>query len=157
MSHSSAPYIVLLGGVVLICAVIIAYRLQKLTAQRIDAGRRASAALEEMYRATKALRARHGLADVTQPDGIASNEGDIAENRRAERSRPFARRQMPQMADHRAVIDGLRQVLQHDQKQHADTERQRRRQHVPAAGHGARSLKQRGGAANKRTGKVRHG
>lgn len=67
MSHSSAPYIVLLGGVVLICAVIIAYRLQKLTAQRIDAERRASAALEEMNRATKELRARHGNDPPADP------------------------------------------------------------------------------------------
>ena len=67
MSHNSAPYIVLLGGVVLICAVIIAYRLQKLSAQRIDAERRASAALEEMNRATKELRARHGNDPPADP------------------------------------------------------------------------------------------
>jgi len=67
VSHNSAPYIVLLGGVVLICAVIIAYRLQKLSAQRIDAERRASAALEEMNRATKELRARHGNDPPADP------------------------------------------------------------------------------------------
>lgn len=60
MSHNPALYVVVLGGVVLICAVSIAYRLQKLSAQRVDAERRASAALEEMNRATKELRARHG-------------------------------------------------------------------------------------------------
>jgi cytochrome c-type biogenesis protein CcmH/NrfG len=59
VSHNSALYIVLLGSVVLICAVSIAYRLQKLSAQRVDAERRASAALEEMNRATKELRTRH--------------------------------------------------------------------------------------------------
>jgi hypothetical protein len=67
VSHNSAPYIVLLGGVVLICAVIIAYRLQKLSAQRIDAERRAAAALEEMNRATKELRARHGNDPPADP------------------------------------------------------------------------------------------
>ena len=67
MTHNPAPYVVLLGGVVLICAISIAYRLQKLSAQRVDAERRASAALEEMNRATKELRARHGNDPADDP------------------------------------------------------------------------------------------
>jgi uncharacterized membrane protein len=60
VKHNTALYIGMLGVVVLICAISIAYRLQKLAAQRVDAEKRASVAFEEMNRATKELRARHG-------------------------------------------------------------------------------------------------
>jgi hypothetical protein len=60
VKHNTALYIGMLGAVVMICAISIAYRLQKLAAQRVDAEQRASVAFEEMNRATKELRARHG-------------------------------------------------------------------------------------------------
>ena len=70
MQQNPALHVVFIGGVVLICAICIlsiAYRLQKLSAQRVDAARRASAALEEMNRATKELRARHGNDPADDP------------------------------------------------------------------------------------------
>lgn len=67
MSQHPALYIGLIGAVVLICAISIAYRLQKLAAQRVDAEKRAAAALEEMNRATKELRARHGNDPAADP------------------------------------------------------------------------------------------
>jgi hypothetical protein len=60
VKHNTALYIGMLGVVVMICVISIAYRLQKLAAQRVDAEKRASVAFEEMNRATKELRARHG-------------------------------------------------------------------------------------------------
>ena len=54
MKHNTALYIGMLGVVVLICAISIAYRLQKLAAQRVDAEKRASVAFEEMNRAIEA-------------------------------------------------------------------------------------------------------
>jgi cytochrome c-type biogenesis protein CcmH/NrfG len=70
VQQNPALHVVFIGGVVLICAICIlsiAYRLQKHAAQRVDAERRASAALEEMNRATKELRARHGNDPADDP------------------------------------------------------------------------------------------
>lgn len=67
MKHNTALYIGMLGVVVLICVISIAYRLQKLAAQRVDAEKRASVAFEEMNRATKELRARHGNDPADDP------------------------------------------------------------------------------------------
>ena len=67
MKHNTALYIGMLGVVVLICVSSIAYRLQKLAAQRVDAEKRASVAFEEMNRATKELRARHGNDPAADP------------------------------------------------------------------------------------------
>lgn len=58
MEHNSALYIGLLGVVVAICVMSIAYRLQKLGAQRVDAEKRAAVAFAEMNRTTKELRTR---------------------------------------------------------------------------------------------------
>lgn len=58
MEHNTALYIGLLGVVVAICLMSIAYRLQKLSAQRLDAEQRASVAYEELSRTTKELRTR---------------------------------------------------------------------------------------------------
>jgi hypothetical protein len=67
VKHNTALYIGMLGIVVMICVISIAYRLQKLAAQRVDAEKRASVAFEEMNRATKELRARHGNNPDTDP------------------------------------------------------------------------------------------
>jgi hypothetical protein len=67
VKHNTAIYIGLLGVVVIICVISIAYRLQKLAAQRVDAEKRASVAFEEMNRATKELRARKGDDPVDDP------------------------------------------------------------------------------------------
>jgi hypothetical protein len=58
VEHNTALYIGMLGVVVAICVISIAYRLQKLGAQRVDAERRASVAYAELSRTTKELRAR---------------------------------------------------------------------------------------------------
>jgi len=58
VEHNTALYIGLLGVVVAICLMSIAYRLQKLSAQRLDADKRASVAYEELSRTTKELRTR---------------------------------------------------------------------------------------------------
>jgi hypothetical protein len=60
-------YISMLGVVVVICVISIAYRLQKLAAQRVDAEKRASVAFEEMNRTTKELRTRKGNDPVDDP------------------------------------------------------------------------------------------
>jgi hypothetical protein len=57
----------MLGVVVIICAISIAYRLQKLAAQRVDAEKRASVAFEEMNRATKELRTRKSNDPADDP------------------------------------------------------------------------------------------
>jgi uncharacterized membrane protein len=57
----------MLGVVVIICVISIAYRLQKLAAQRVDAEKRASIAFEEMNRTTKELRTRKGNDPVDDP------------------------------------------------------------------------------------------
>ena len=58
MEHNTALYIGLLGLVIAICGMSIAYRLQKLGAQRVDAEKRAVVAFAEMNRTTKELRTR---------------------------------------------------------------------------------------------------
>jgi hypothetical protein len=73
VKHNTALYIGMLGAVVMICAISIAYRLQKLAAQRVDAEQRASVAFEEMNRATKELRARHGN-DPTADSALTPGE-----------------------------------------------------------------------------------
>ncbi|MEP7065498.1 MAG: hypothetical protein ABI889_05660 [Gemmatimonadota bacterium] len=67
MKHNTALYIGMLGVVLIICVISIAYRLQKLAAQRVDAEKRASVAFEEMNRATKELRARKSNDPVDDP------------------------------------------------------------------------------------------
>ena len=67
MKHNTALYIGMLGVVMVICAISIAYRLQKLAAQRVDAEKRASVAFEEMNRATKELRQRHTSDPADDP------------------------------------------------------------------------------------------
>lgn len=58
MQGSTVTYIGMLGAVVIICVVSIAYRLRQLGAQRADAERRATIALAEMNRTKKELRTR---------------------------------------------------------------------------------------------------
>lgn len=65
--HNTTLYIGMLGAVLFICVISIAYRLQKLSAQRVDAEKRASAAFEEMNRLTKELRDRRGGDPVDDP------------------------------------------------------------------------------------------
>jgi hypothetical protein len=67
VKHNTALYIGMLGVVVIICVISIAYRLQKLAAQRADAEKRASIAFEEMNRATKELRQRKVNDPVEDP------------------------------------------------------------------------------------------
>ena len=67
MKHNTALYIGMLGVVLVICVISIAYRLQKLAAQRVDAEKRASVAFEEMNRATKELRQRHSGDPAPDP------------------------------------------------------------------------------------------
>lgn len=67
MKHNTMLYIGMLGVVVVICVISIAYRLQKLAAQRVDAEKRASVAFEEMNRTTKELRQRKGNDPVDDP------------------------------------------------------------------------------------------
>jgi uncharacterized membrane protein len=67
VKHNTALYIGMLAVVVMICAITIAYRLQKLAAQRVDAEKRATVAFEEMNRATKVLRERHGNDPADDP------------------------------------------------------------------------------------------
>jgi len=67
VKHNTALYIGMLGVVVIICVISIAYRLQKLAAQRVDAEKRASIAFEEMNRATKELRERKANDPVGDP------------------------------------------------------------------------------------------
>lgn len=67
MKHNTMLYISMLGVVVVICVISIAYRLQKLAAQRVDAEKRASVAFEEMNRTTKELRTRKGNDPVDDP------------------------------------------------------------------------------------------
>jgi hypothetical protein len=57
----------MLGVVLVICVISIAYRLQKLAAQRVDAEKRASVAFKEMNRTTKELRARHSNDPAEDP------------------------------------------------------------------------------------------
>jgi hypothetical protein len=65
--NHTALYIGMLGVVVIICVISIAYRLRKLAAQRVDAEKRASIAFEEMNRTTKELRTRKGNDPVDDP------------------------------------------------------------------------------------------
>ena len=67
MKNHTLMYIGMLGVVVVICVISIAYRLQKLAAQRVDAEKRASVAFEEMNRTTKELRTRKGNDPVDDP------------------------------------------------------------------------------------------
>jgi hypothetical protein len=67
VKQNTALYIGMLATVLVICAISIAYRLQKLAAQRVDAEKRATVAFAEMNRATKELRARHGNDPVDDP------------------------------------------------------------------------------------------
>ena len=67
MKNNTMMYLGMLGVVVLICVISIAYRLQKLAAQRVDAEKRASVAFEEMNRTTKELRTRKGNDPVDDP------------------------------------------------------------------------------------------
>ena len=67
MKNNTMMYIGMLGVVVVICVISIAYRLQKLAAQRVDAETRASVAFEEMNRTTKELRTRMGNDPVDNP------------------------------------------------------------------------------------------
>ena len=67
MRNNTALYIGMLGVVVIICVISIAYRLQKLAAQRVDAEKRASVAFEEMNRTTKELRTRKGNDPADDP------------------------------------------------------------------------------------------
>jgi hypothetical protein len=67
VKHNTMLYISMLGVVVVICVISIAYRLQKLAAQRVDAEKRASVAFEEMNRTTKELRTRKGNDPVDDP------------------------------------------------------------------------------------------
>ena len=67
MKHNTMLYISMLGVVVVICVISIAYRLQKLAAQRVDAEKRASVAFEEMNRTTKELRTRKSTDPVDDP------------------------------------------------------------------------------------------
>lgn len=67
MKNNTMMYIGMLGVVVVICVISIAYRLQKLAAQRVDAEKRASVAFEEMNRTTKELRTRKGNDPVDDP------------------------------------------------------------------------------------------
>ena len=72
VNHNTTPYIGMLGAVLFICVISIAYRLQKLAAQRVDAEKRASVAFEEMNRLTKELRDRRGgdpVVDESLPPG----------------------------------------------------------------------------------------
>lgn len=67
MKNHTMMYVGMLGLVVIICVISIAYRLQKLAAQRVDAEKRASVAFEEMNRATKELRTRKANDPVDDP------------------------------------------------------------------------------------------
>src|SRR6185437_4131298 len=72
VNHNTTQYIGILGAVLFICVIIIAYRLQKLAAQRVDAEKRASVAFEEMRRLTKELRDRRDgdpVVDESLPPG----------------------------------------------------------------------------------------
>jgi hypothetical protein len=72
VNHNTTLYIGMLVAVLFICVISIAYRLQKLAAQRVDAGKRASVAFEEMNRLTKELRDRRGddpVVDESLPPG----------------------------------------------------------------------------------------
>lgn len=67
MKHNTALYMGMLGAVLVICVSSIAYRLQKLAAQRVDAEKRAAVAFEEMNRTTKELRTRRGNDPMDDP------------------------------------------------------------------------------------------
>jgi hypothetical protein len=67
VKNNTMMYIGMLGVVVVICVISIAYRLQKLAAQRVDAEKRASVAFEEMNRTTKELRTRKTNDPVDDP------------------------------------------------------------------------------------------
>ena len=72
MNHNTTLYIGMLGAVLFICVISIAYRLQKLAAQRVDAEKRASVAFEEMNQLTKELRKRRDgdpVVDESLPPG----------------------------------------------------------------------------------------
>ncbi len=72
MKHHTGMYVGLFAAVVFICVIIIAHRLQKLAAQRVDAEKRAVVAFEEMNRLTKELRDRRGTdpgEDSSLPPG----------------------------------------------------------------------------------------
>jgi len=67
VKNNTVMYLGMLGVVVIICVISIAYRLQKLAAQRVDAEKRASVAFEEMNRTTKELRTRKGSDPIDDP------------------------------------------------------------------------------------------
>lgn len=74
MKNNTMMYIGMLGVVVVICVISIAYRLQKLAAQRVDAEKRASVAFEEMNRTTKELRQRKGNDPVDDDPSLTPGE-----------------------------------------------------------------------------------
>ena len=69
----------LLTALLLICAVVMARRLQRLTAQRSDAEQRAAVAFEEMARLTRELRALRDQSD----EGAAEPAASVGERLRA--------------------------------------------------------------------------
>ena len=75
VNHNTTLYIGMLGAVLFICVISIAYRLQKLAAQRVDAEKRASVAFEGMNRLTEgAARPAWGrpVEDDTRSPGRAA-------------------------------------------------------------------------------------
>jgi hypothetical protein len=66
VKHNTALYVGMLA-VLVVCVISIAYRLQKLAAQRVDAEKRAAIAFEEMNRTTKELRTRKKNDPVDDP------------------------------------------------------------------------------------------
>ncbi len=67
VKHNTGMYVGLFATVVFICVIIIAHRLRKLAAQRVDAEKRAVVAFEQMNRLTKELRDRRGNDPVEDP------------------------------------------------------------------------------------------
>jgi hypothetical protein len=87
VEHNTALYIGLLGVVVAICLMSIAYRLQKLAAQRVDAEKRSVVAFEEMNRTTKELRTRMTIDPAEDPS--------LTPGERLRRMYPGVQRQTP--------------------------------------------------------------
>jgi hypothetical protein len=87
VEHNTALYIGLLGVVIAICVMSIAYRLQKLGAQRVDAEKRAAVAFAEMNRTTKELRTRMNNDPAEDPS--------LTPGERLRRMYPGVQRQTP--------------------------------------------------------------
>jgi hypothetical protein len=66
VSHTGT-YVGVFSALVVICALVIAYRLRTLAAQRADAEQRALAAFREMNRLTRELRDRHANDPAVNP------------------------------------------------------------------------------------------